>query len=438
MVSNYTNAVKTQHVERRRQPFSLNGKEGKSKHNSLINRQGVSVYGYNAPRIIQLNQNLEKRPEIYIEPPESPQVFDPQKQDEKQKSYYETAAEPADTVSTAAAQHTQQDETQTEYLLYIGKFLPKFFIALLAAGAVGFFAYNALLWQNSDYLIQPAADNSLRTAMFDFAANGPSAFVQDTETESDNISESALSPSVPFSWQYYAVKKGDTVSKIAAAKSLSIDAVIASNKMSNARNLREGDILRIPNMDGIPYIIAKGDTYDKISEKFGVPLNVILDANDVQSGDVTAGGQIFIPGARMPADELKQALGDIFLYPLHGRISSVFGWRKDPFTGVRTFHKGIDIVSSVGAPVKASMTGSVSMVGFSPILGKYVILSHPGKYQTMYAHLNSASVTKGAKIIQGDIIGEVGNTGYSTGPHLHFVIYKNGREINPLEQLKLQ
>jgi murein DD-endopeptidase MepM/ murein hydrolase activator NlpD len=315
-----------------------------------------------------------------------------------------------------------------------GRVLPKVFIGLIVAGALGFFSYNALQWQN-DYTIRPASDASLRSRMMEFAANGADSLDPELEAERDAASP-ALRPSEPFAWQYYTAKKGDSVSKIAAAHSLSMDAVIASNKMSNARGLREGDVLRIPNMNGIPYTITAGDTYENIAEKFNVPMDAILDANDIQTGEMNIGEQIFIPGAHMPADALKLALGELFIYPVRGRLSSAFGWRKDPFSGVRSFHKGIDIVADTGTPVKASMDGRVSMVGFSPILGRYVIITHSGGYQTMYAHLNSAQVARGARIKQGEVLGEVGNTGYSTGAHLHFVIYNNGREINPLEQLK--
>ena len=305
---------------------------------------------------------------------------------------------------------------------------------MLGALALAFFAYNALLWQNGVYVVQPPEDTALRGRMADYAAGGAAAL--EAENPADAAAQT-LAPSVAFSWQYYTVKKGDSVSKIAAAHALSMDAVIAANKVNNARSLREGDVLRIPNMDGIPYTIAVNDNYEKVAEKFGVPLDAILDANDVQSGEMTAGEQIFIPGARLPAEVLKRALGEIFIYPVKGRISSPFGWRRDPFNGVRSFHKGIDIVADTGAPVKAAMGGRVALVGFSPVLGKYVVISHNDGYQTMYAHLNAARTARGAAVSQGDVIGEVGNTGYSTGPHLHFVIYKNGREVNPLEQLKL-
>jgi murein DD-endopeptidase MepM/ murein hydrolase activator NlpD len=232
------------------------------------------------------------------------------------------------------------------------------------------------------------------------------------------------------------VKKGDSVSKIAAAHSLSLDAVIASNNISNARRLREGETLRIPNMDGIPYIVKKGDSLSGISRSLGVPMEAILDANDLQKDIITAGQLIFVPGARMRSEDLKLALGELFIYPLRGaRLTSPFGWRNDPISGVRRHHAAIDLAAPTGTTVKAAMDGKVSSAGFNSTYGKYIILSHGNEYQTMYAHLNQVSVKQGDRVTQGAKIGEVGSTGYSTGPHLHFAVYKNGRPVNPLDFL---
>jgi murein DD-endopeptidase MepM/ murein hydrolase activator NlpD len=239
-----------------------------------------------------------------------------------------------------------------------------------------------------------------------------------------------------FAWQTYKVEKGDSVSKIAAAHSVSMDAIIASNGISNARRLREGEILRIPNMNGIPYTVKKGDSLSKISGSMGVPLEAILDANDIQSDVINAGMTLFIPGARMRREDLKMALGELFVYPVKGaRLSSPFGWRNDPISGVRRHHAALDLAASQGTPVKAAMDGKVSALGFNATYGNYIILSHTDNFQTMYAHLAAFSVKKGDSVIQGAQVGTVGSTGYSTGPHLHFAVYKNGRAVNPLDFL---
>jgi murein DD-endopeptidase MepM/ murein hydrolase activator NlpD len=238
-----------------------------------------------------------------------------------------------------------------------------------------------------------------------------------------------------FSWGTYRVRRGDTVSGIAADHHISIDAIIASNGIANVKRLKEGETLRLPNMDGIPYTVKKGDTIAKISSAMGVPQEAILDANDIQDDTIVQGSVLFIPGARMKREELKMAMGDLFIYPIRGRLTSPFGWRNDPISGVRRHHAAIDLAAPTGTPIKAAQDGKVSVVGVNATYGRFVILEHGGGYQTMYAHMSVVSVKQGVSVIQGAKIGEVGSTGYSTGPHLHFGVFKNGRAVNPLEFL---
>jgi len=238
-----------------------------------------------------------------------------------------------------------------------------------------------------------------------------------------------------FSWQSYQVRPGDSVEAIARRYGLSIDAVIASNNLRNVRRLRAGDTIRIPNMDGIPYTVQNGDSYKKIAASFDVPLEAILDANDIQNDSISSGTILFIPGAKMDKTALRQALGELFIWPLSGKLSSGFGWRNDPFTGLRSFHAGLDVSVPSGTAIRASSDGKISAVGYNSIYGNFVIVTHSTEYQTMYAHLNRVLVRNGAVVTQGAIIAQSGNTGRSTGPHLHFSVYKNNRAINPLEVL---
>jgi murein DD-endopeptidase MepM/ murein hydrolase activator NlpD len=247
--------------------------------------------------------------------------------------------------------------------------------------------------------------------------------------------EIPLDLSETFTWLEYKVRNGDTVEGIARRFGLSLDAVIASNSIGNVRTLRAGEKIRIPNMDGIPYTVKRGDSYSKIAVSMQIPLEAILDANDIQNEDIVPGTVLFIPGAKMSREALREALGELFMYPLRGRRTSSFGWRNDPFTGTRSFHAGMDMAAPLGSPVKASGDGRVSAAGYNKIYGNYIIINHDGGYQTMYGHLHKILVTKDARVIQGKVIGQVGSTGRSTGAHLHFAAYKNGRAINPLEIL---
>jgi len=236
-----------------------------------------------------------------------------------------------------------------------------------------------------------------------------------------------------FAWQSYTVRNGDSVEGIARRFGLSLDAVIASNNLRNVRQLKAGQRIRIPNMDGIPYTVKNGDSYAGIATAQKVPLEAILDANDIQSDEIKAGTVLFIPGAKMDKTALRQALGSFFIWPLTGKRSSPFGWRNDPFTGARSFHAGQDISVPMGSSVKASADGRVSATGFNAVYGNFLIVSHSEDYQTMYAHLSKILVKKGVYVTQGSVIARSGNSGRSTGPHLHFSVYKNKRAINPLD-----
>jgi murein DD-endopeptidase MepM/ murein hydrolase activator NlpD len=245
-------------------------------------------------------------------------------------------------------------------------------------------------------------------------------------------------PPAPATLNYstYTVRSGDTIGGIAKKFGRSIDTIISVNGVENAQALRSGTVLRIPSIDGLVHRVRSGDTVGSIAKQYKIDTTRLVDANDLGSSTLIPGQSLFIPGARLPEAQLKQALGRLIVWPLRGRISSYYGYREDPFTGVRRFHAGLDIVADSGTPVHAAAAGTISDVGYNANFGNYVIMTHAGGYQTLYGHLSSSSVAKGAKVGQGATIGLSGNTGYSTGPHLHFGLFKGGVVINPLKYLK--
>ena len=234
----------------------------------------------------------------------------------------------------------------------------------------------------------------------------------------------------------YRTQSGDTLSKIASRFRLNIDTVVSWNNIRDGRGLPAGSVLNIPNADGLKYVVRRGDTLQGIARSWGVDLNGVADWNRLASSVISVGQELFLPGARMNPNELSRILGNLFMYPVQGRISSYFGERSDPFTGVPNYHNGVDIVNQPGTPILAAMAGAVAEVGFNYNYGNYVILKHAGQYQTLYGHLARSTVGRGQKISQGDKIGELGTTGYSTGPHLHFSIFHNGQPVDPLRFLK--
>ncbi|RUM87684.1 MAG: hypothetical protein DSZ24_05595 [Thermodesulfatator sp.] len=117
--------------------------------------------------------------------------------------------------------------------------------------------------------------------------------------------------------------------------------------------------------------------------------------------------------------------------PCGGYISSGFGRRRDPFTGKWAFHSGIDIVSYPGTPIKATADGRVIYAGRHAGYGKVVVIRHQYGYSTLYGHLRKIAVRAGQKVKRGQVIGYLGSTGRSTGPHLHYEIRRYGRYLNP-------
>ncbi len=121
--------------------------------------------------------------------------------------------------------------------------------------------------------------------------------------------------------------------------------------------------------------------------------------------------------------------------PTKGYISRGFGIRIDPFTGRRQPHLGIDLATDIGTPVYATADGRVSFVGSDPGLGKMIRINHLSGYTTVYAHLFQMEVKRGEYVKRGEVIGAVGNTGYSTGPHLHYEVRFQGQPKNPLNYI---
>jgi murein DD-endopeptidase MepM/ murein hydrolase activator NlpD len=123
------------------------------------------------------------------------------------------------------------------------------------------------------------------------------------------------------------------------------------------------------------------------------------------------------------------------LMPVEGWFSDGFGWRTDPRSSKRQFHRGIDIVADTGTEILASGDGVVSRAIRTSDYGKTVDISHGYGYVTRYAHMSELLVRSGQRVVRGDVIGRVGSTGRSTGPHLHYEVFRDGRRVNPWKYL---
>jgi murein DD-endopeptidase MepM/ murein hydrolase activator NlpD len=116
-------------------------------------------------------------------------------------------------------------------------------------------------------------------------------------------------------------------------------------------------------------------------------------------------------------------------------FSSGFGWRRSPFTGLKEFHNGLDISSGKGTPIIAPADGTVIKRGYDKYLGKFLKIDHGRKIVTTFGHLSSYNVSPGQKVERGDIVASMGNTGLSTGHHLHYMIKVKSRCVNPLHYI---
>jgi murein DD-endopeptidase MepM/ murein hydrolase activator NlpD len=127
-----------------------------------------------------------------------------------------------------------------------------------------------------------------------------------------------------------------------------------------------------------------------------------------------------------------ESLPDIYPVSSEARLTSGYGYRKDPFTGKRAFHGGIDLAAPENTAVVSCGAGRIEKAGYNRTNGNYIIIDHGNKYKSYYGHLARVNIKKGDDVLKDQVIGLSGNTGMSTGPHLHFQITYDGKTIDPL------
>jgi murein DD-endopeptidase MepM/ murein hydrolase activator NlpD len=192
-------------------------------------------------------------------------------------------------------------------------------------------------------------------------------------------------------------------------------------------------------------IEAVEDTSRKLAEKSGV-----VNVSSGLSG--TGGPSIPVEPSSLPAleEKMRRLERDLHSYeavlrgrgytpttwPVVGKLESAFGGRRNPFGGGSyEFHTGQDIDAPWGAPVVAGATGTVSFVGWQNGYGQLVVIDHGGGLTTRYGHLSHIEVPQGKTVVRGELVGRVGSTGRSTGPHLHYEVRINDEPVNPLQYL---
>ena len=250
----------------------------------------------------------------------------------------------------------------------------------------------------------------------------------------------------------YVVKDGDSLWSIADRFDLELDTIIGSNKLKDINMLKLGTTLRIPNQNGIFVRVEKNDKLSVLADRYGSTKSAVLFANGMKDGSALKVGQeIFLPGARIVAVAesskggrkasravTSKITGSVrrFGWPVMGKISSTFGWRRSPFGHRRVFHAGLDIRAPKGRAIVAAAEGRVVHSNWMSGYGKTIVIVHQGGYSTLYGHCSSLLARSGAYVQRGQLIARVGSTGRSTGNHLHFEVRRGGTPMNPINFLR--
>lgn len=247
---------------------------------------------------------------------------------------------------------------------------------------------------------------------------------------------------------YVTVQNGDNFWKIARDNKINIDTLIGINIFWEDLRAKASQIVIVPSEAGTIEFVNDPADITALAEVHGVPVSDI-EVQDLPffyslySGFSEERGPIavFIKDARPDAKNMtanlagKFKLRQMFRSPLGGRLSSFFGNRKHPIYRKTKFHNGLDIAAPYGTYIGAAREGVVISTGWNGGYGKAVIIQHDNGYRTMYGHMSSIFAKRGERVKAGKILGRVGSTGLSTGPHLHFTLWHNDRLLNPMDVL---
>lgn len=245
----------------------------------------------------------------------------------------------------------------------------------------------------------------------------------------------------------YGVQSGDTLYSIGTKFKISIDALKYVNSLTDNSILKVGQEIIIPPVSGLVHKVENGDTLSSIARQYDVPPQAVADFNYLlDTSKLAVGTELVIPGAKVPqriqiptpiyaAPSLGSsgnapANGSLCVWPSTVRIiTQYFTW----------YHNGVDIAAARGTampPLLACTSGVVTRSGWDPFgLGLHVRIDHGNGFETVYGHMSRIDVSYGEEVSQGEIIGLMGNTGRSTGPHVHFMVNYNGGSQNPLNYM---
>lgn len=284
--------------------------------------------------------------------------------------------------------------------------------------------------------------NALQRAVLPFTRNSEEpAVASPSQQGAEGEPVAVAAPSRIFSIQIYKVMPADNVQKIAARYDLRPETILWANPKleSNPDLMWPGQELIIPPVDGVMHVVRPGDTLSSLALKYKVSVEEIVEfpLNNLKSADspINRGRQLIIPNGTKPyvARQVAMYRGPVpanavrgsgnFDWPVSGHITQQF-WHG---------HRAIDVGARAGAPIVAADSGYVIKAshGWNGGYGRMVMIDHGNGFVSLYAHMNTVYVRQGENVAKGEQLGTVGNTGRSTGPHLHFEIRQNGAARNP-------
>ncbi|MES2471018.1 MAG: peptidoglycan DD-metalloendopeptidase family protein [Patescibacteria group bacterium] len=252
------------------------------------------------------------------------------------------------------------------------------------------------------------------------AEAGPSSTLADLENDEKSTQIST-----------YLVRQGDTIETIAEMFDVTVNTILWANNLSRATTLKEGQNLVILPISGIRHKIAKGETLETIVKKYNADLKEVLSFNDISGNAIlSVGDTLMIPDAEFSAPVPKAGIATKVANTVSKIASVAENILTKPLKSYKRTqgihgHNGVDLAASAGSPIYASAAGTVivsASSGWNGGYGNYVVIAHANGIQTLYSHAQSVAVSVGDKVKQGQVIGKVGSSGKSTGPHLHFEV----------------
>jgi len=234
----------------------------------------------------------------------------------------------------------------------------------------------------------------------------------------------------------YSVAAGDSLWSIAQRYHVDMDMLMAANNLDENSLLTIGHKITIPDSRHGVHRITAGETLWEIACLAGTSVDQLQKLNPgIKANQLSIGDLLTVPAncspSINPVNKSSRGIAQvIFNWPVLGKITSYFGWRH------RSFHYGLDIAGKMGEPIMAAAGGVVAYSGWKGNYGKAVIIQHQDGRQTLYGHMQRIMVSNGESVARGEIIGLVGSTGHSTGPHVHFEVRRKGACLNPLNYLR--